>query len=138
MTGGPILFAYDGSDPASAAIRAAGRQLRPGASGIVLTVWEPLGDDSAPTDLEAEMASDAERVAREGAELARAAGFAVEPIVRGGEKIWRDIVAVADETAASLLVLGSHGRSGIARALIGSVVAGVIHHTTRPVLVVRL
>jgi hypothetical protein len=36
---GPVLFAYDGSDQAKAAIREAGQQLSPGRKAIVLTVW---------------------------------------------------------------------------------------------------
>jgi hypothetical protein len=39
----PVLFAYDGSDQAKAAIEVAGQQLSPGRKAIVLTVWQPLG-----------------------------------------------------------------------------------------------
>src|SRR4051812_8159797 len=111
----PILFAYDGSEPAKASIREAGRQLRRGRPGIVVTIWPLLGDRPRPQDLEAE----AERIAHEGAALAQAAGFDVQPLTRGGEKVWSDIIAVADEQDASLVVLGSHSRNGIARALLG-------------------
>ncbi len=38
---------------------------------------------------------------------------------------------------ASLLVVGSHGRKGLARALIGSVAEAVVRHSEIPVLVVR-
>ena len=38
----PILFAYDGSDQAKAAIREAANQLASGRKGIVLTVWQPF------------------------------------------------------------------------------------------------
>jgi nucleotide-binding universal stress UspA family protein len=130
---GPILFAYDGSEPAKASIREAGRQLCGGRSGIVVTIWPLLGDRPRPEDLEAE----AERIAREGAALASAAGFAVQPLARGGEKVWSDIVAVADEHDASLVVLGSHSRNRIARAFLGSVATAVARYGSRPILVVH-
>ena len=38
---GPVVFAYDGSDLAKAAIAEAGRQLRPSRQALVLTVWQP-------------------------------------------------------------------------------------------------
>ena len=37
-----MLFAYDGSEHAKAAIEQAGEQLRTGRDALVLTVWEPL------------------------------------------------------------------------------------------------
>ena len=47
------------------------------------------------------------------------------------------IVAYADELDATAIVLGSRGRSTLAATLLGSVSTGVLHHTTRPVLVAR-
>ena len=49
-----------------------------------------------------------------------------------------DIVQTAHKTKADLIVLGSHGRSAIAAAVLGSVSYGIIHKDTSiPVLVVR-
>jgi nucleotide-binding universal stress UspA family protein len=141
--GGPILFAYDGSEPAKAAIREAGRQLRSGRDAIVITVWQPLaavpfaGPGPMPMDLEADIETEATRVADEGAHLAGAAGFAASAVARSGDPVWSDIVGAADEHDASLVVLGSHGRSAIARAFMGSVADAVARHTTRPVLIVH-
>lgn len=47
------------------------------------------------------------------------------------------IVARAQEWAATLVVMASHGRSGVARALLGSVAGAVIRRSGVPVLVVR-
>lgn len=48
-----------------------------------------------------------------------------------------EIVRVADENAVDLIVLGSHGRHGLA-LLLGSTSSGVLHHANCDVLAVRL
>jgi universal stress protein A len=48
-----------------------------------------------------------------------------------------DIVKAAREWPADLIVIGSHGRSGLQRALLGSVAEAVTRHAPCPVLVVR-
>lgn len=47
------------------------------------------------------------------------------------------IVQSAKEVGADLIVLGSHGRSGIARLMLGSVADRVVHESTIPVLITR-
>jgi uncharacterized protein YeaO (DUF488 family) len=49
----------------------------------------------------------------------------------------REIVNLAEEIGAGLIVLGSRGRGGIRRALMGSVSDSVVRHAHCPVLVVR-
>jgi nucleotide-binding universal stress UspA family protein len=48
-----------------------------------------------------------------------------------------EIAKAAKEWPADLIVIGSHGRSGVKRALLGSVAEGVMRHAPCPVLVVR-
>jgi nucleotide-binding universal stress UspA family protein len=48
-----------------------------------------------------------------------------------------EIVVVAGEIDAGLIVMGSTGQGGIRRALLGSVSESVIKHAHCPVLVVR-
>ena len=148
-SGGPVLIAYDGSDWAKAAIDEAADQLRPGRKAIVLTVWEPLetipflGVGGAPLDQNAfeAMVADTEggagKVAAEGAERGRSAGLDASPLVETGDPVWRRIVDVAEERDASLVVLGSQGRSGISYVLLGSVAAAVAQHTKRSVMIVH-
>ena len=138
-----VLFAYDGSDAAKASIREAARQLGAGRQAIVLSVWQPLralafsGVATVPRDFEAGFESQAADVAREGAELARSVGFAATPATEVGEPIWRAIVEAADAHDAGIVVLGSHGRTGIGFVLMGSVAAAVARHTERPVMIVH-
>lgn len=49
-----------------------------------------------------------------------------------------EIQTVAGRVGADVIVIGTHGRSGIARALLGSVAARVMHHSTVPVVSVRI
>jgi nucleotide-binding universal stress UspA family protein len=56
-------------------------------------------------------------------------------IVDGGHA-GEAIVAAAERLHADSITLGSHGRSGVARALVGSVADTVMRHARRPVLVV--
>jgi nucleotide-binding universal stress UspA family protein len=50
---------------------------------------------------------------------------------------WRTIVSRAQECAADLIVVGTHGHSGIKHVLLGSVAERVVRHAHCPVLAVR-
>jgi len=56
--------------------------------------------------------------------------------VREGEA-YRVITNLARENKADIIVMGSHGRTGLRRLLMGSVTAKVIGHSPCPVLVVK-
>jgi universal stress protein A len=58
------------------------------------------------------------------------------PLVKGG-KPWEVIVSVASRTSADLIVMGTHGHTGLKHALIGSVAERVVRHAPCPVLTVR-
>jgi nucleotide-binding universal stress UspA family protein len=139
---GPVVFAYDGSDLAKLAIDEAGRQLAPGRDAIALTVWQPFNIGFIPStgvDFDAaqvlEVKRAAERTAQEGASLAEDVGFRAKALAVEGAPSWKLIVDLADEHEAGLIVLGSHGRSGIADVLVGSVAAAVASHSRRSVLI---
>jgi nucleotide-binding universal stress UspA family protein len=141
---GPVLFAYDGSDLAGNAITEAGRQLQAGRDALVLTVWEPFNVgflpvagvefDAAGVD---EVRAAAEKTAAHGASLAEAAGFRARGMAAEAAPTWKGIIDAADEHDASLIVLGSHGRSGLTGLVVGSVAGAVAAHSRRSVLIVH-
>jgi nucleotide-binding universal stress UspA family protein len=151
MSQGPVLFAYDGSAHARAAIERAGTVLQPGPA-VVATAWTSF-EDAAPAALMAlpkDMVGEAvgtldeanretaEQLAAEGAELARKAGFDAQArAVRSRGPFFAALLEAADELDASAIVAGSRCRSALAAAVLGSVSTGLLHHTGRPVLVVR-
>lgn len=51
---------------------------------------------------------------------------------------WVGITRLAAEVEASFVIVGTHGRYGVARWLLGSVAEGVVRHATCPVLVMPL
>jgi nucleotide-binding universal stress UspA family protein len=79
----------------------------------------------------------AESTAAEGARLAADAGFAAEPLTVTGSPTWRRIIDVAEERGAGLVVIGSQGRTGLSRAVLGSVAAAVAQHSDGSVLIVH-
>lgn len=91
----------------------------------VLPVAVANADDSAAS--KASLASRVERAA--------ASGVAVSSRVVAGEPA-AALNDAAKERNAFLLVVGSHGSSGLAHVLLGSVAERVVRHATVPVLVV--
>jgi nucleotide-binding universal stress UspA family protein len=152
--GAPVLVAYDGSELARAAVRHAA-ELFAGRPAVLATVWEPglaalpggpeaLGVSAIPPDLATVDAVDrAERelasaVAADGGELARSLGLAAEPQAVPDEVDVADtLLEMARERSAAVVVVGSHGISGLRSRLLGGVSRKLIEHCDRPVLVIR-
>jgi nucleotide-binding universal stress UspA family protein len=141
---GPVVFAYDGSELAKLAIEEAGRQLGPGRDALVLTVWQPFDVGFVPAVALrvnaaeiADVRDAAEQTAADGASLAKAAGFNARGREAKAAPTWKGIVHTAEEHDASLIVLGSHGRTGLAGVLLGSVAEAVAAHSRRSVLIVH-
>jgi nucleotide-binding universal stress UspA family protein len=77
---------------------------------------------------------EAARAALEAAVAPRRSGRVVlETVLREGDA-WEEIQRLADEMDADLIVIGTHGRHGLARALLGSVAEHVMRTSHRPVL----
>jgi nucleotide-binding universal stress UspA family protein len=98
------------------------------ASFSMETAWEGIGD-MLRDEGEAAVAAIRER--------AGAAGVPVETAVLEGSPS-REIVRYAEEQDCDLVVMGTHGRGGIDRLLLGSVAERVVRASEVPVLTVRV
>jgi nucleotide-binding universal stress UspA family protein len=138
-----ILVPLDGSVLSERAIPHARKIASDKGSEIVLVraVANPLTrlPESGIPDESAFMESLLEDSRRYLAEIAgsmNASGLKVRCEVREGEP--EDVIlAVAREEDADLIVMGTHGRSGISLLIMGSVAEKVMHATSRPVLFVK-
>ena len=144
------LVAYDFSDHAKLAFDRAREQLSAlGGGRIVLVHVHAPASDGVGIDIgtigpgfaarEDAICQEAERnLAALVASLSPAAGgpISYEPRVVTG-RIADQIVALGHEVAAEQLVVGSHGRRGFERFLIGSVAERVLRLANGPVLIVK-
>jgi nucleotide-binding universal stress UspA family protein len=139
-----VLLAYDGCDLAGFAIEQAGLQLAPRREALVVCVWQtgdvgflPAGGRQLKAAQATEVRSAAEETAAHGASLAEKAGFRARSLAVEAAPTWKGIVAAAEEHEASLIVLGSHRRTGLAGHLLGSVAGAVVAHSERSALIVH-
>ena len=83
-----------------------------------------------------ELLEEARKVAARASDALQRSGLMVETVVREGDPR-TEIVAEAEKFQADLVVLGSKGRSGVARWLMGSVAEYVVRHAPCSVEVAR-
>jgi universal stress protein A len=83
-------------------------------------------------NLRQELANNLDKLAQE----IRAQGAKVDPIMREGTP-YIEIPKAVEQVAADLIVLGTHGRTGIVHVLMGSVAEHVVRKSPCPVLTVR-
>jgi nucleotide-binding universal stress UspA family protein len=124
MTVTELLFPTDFSEVSTEAGRVAGELARGfGARLHIVHVVPPVTD---PADR-------AERLGRLASSLG--AGLQVETaLLTGG--VARQIVDYARQKRVGLIVLGTHGRTGVSRAILGSVAEAVVRLAPCPVLTV--
>ena len=68
---------------------------------------------------------------------AETSGVPVSTVTVTADQPWRAIIATARSKKCDLIVMASHGRSGLSALLLGSETAKVLTHTKVPVLVCR-
>ena len=68
---------------------------------------------------------------------AKAAGIACDALHESDSAAWHAIIETAARAGCDVIVMGSHGRGGLASLIMGSQTRKVLHHTNLPVLVVR-
>jgi nucleotide-binding universal stress UspA family protein len=141
-----ILVATDGSDISTRAVEHGAKLASAiGAKLLILTVTEPfhvfsLGVDQLEytrPEYEKHMLQRAQQILAAAGNLATKAGANSEALHRSGDNTYAVILEVASEKNMELIVLGSHGRSGVSAVLLGSVTMKVLAQTTKPVLIVR-
>jgi nucleotide-binding universal stress UspA family protein len=86
---------------------------------------------------EALAAAGAKRILDKAAEAAKAEGVTCKGIHVKDRHPAEGIVEAAIDVGADLIVMGSHGRRGVDRLLIGSQANEVVTHSKVPVLIVR-
>jgi nucleotide-binding universal stress UspA family protein len=149
---GRIVVGVDGSDGSREALRwAAGEARSRGSSLEVLYTYE-RGSVGSPYVYDETMGVEVWQQAREEVEAAtRHAAIRAQALVDGmvGELTGVEVEAIAIESQhpaealversrdADLLVVGSRGRGGFKRLLLGSVSQQCAHHAECPVVIVR-
>ena len=80
-----------------------------------------------------------EKVLEHAMETVRQAGLSAETdlLESNGQRVENLIVAEAGRWMADLIVIGTHGRSGVSRLLFGSVAEGVVRGAHTPILLIR-
>lgn len=148
-----LLVAVDGSSASHAALGAIKIQPWPADCQIrVLSVAEPVYPPPPPApgapdavypypspgmpSMSQQMLEQARQVAESAANELRSLGCAVQAIAVAGDPR-ETIVDQAAEWGADRIVVGSHGRTGLKRLLLGSVAESVVRHAPCSVEVAR-
>jgi nucleotide-binding universal stress UspA family protein len=138
-----IVVPTDFSPTSAAALERAKEFARKLGEGIALVhvvdqgfyYVSPLGVPPVPptyvSELEQKVLEHVEGIAAS----VRAAGIACTAVVRRGQAA-PEILSFLDEARPSLVIMGTHGRTGVAHALLGSVTERVMQRAKCPVLVV--
>ena len=133
-----ILVATDGSENSAAAVRHAVAVAKE--HGAVLAAVSVVNTDEEMMALAPEhiqyLADQAGNNLQKVTDLCAEEGVAVETFVREGEP-HEQITGVAGEIGASLVVMGTHGRKGLSRLLMGSVTERTIGYAQCPVLIIH-
>lgn len=140
-----ILVPIDGSATAHLAVeKAIGLAKTFGSRVTAIFVIDPypftgVGTDFAYGQAEYLNAATAEANAaiKDAKTAFEAAGVSADTSVVEAHAAWRGVVQAAESLQADLIVMGSHGRSGLEKLVLGSVTQAVLSHTRLPVLVVR-
>lgn len=137
-----VLVATDFSEQATRAVeRAVDLAQHYGAVLHVVHVWEipvtaygPMGVTTI--DLSTPIEEAAKSLLDTAIAGLRARGIQVESTLTQGVA-WDGVVSLAERIGADLIIVGTHGRTGVRRVLMGSVAERVVRHAACSVLTVR-
>ncbi|MBI5436074.1 MAG: universal stress protein [Nitrosomonadales bacterium] len=142
-----ILVAVDGSHTAELALQEAIKlakehqaQLRivHAVDNVTLNLGAEIPN---PSEISDAMIKSGQEILRKAGDMARVAGIQVGTRLIEtdtlGQRIPEMIAADAEAWSADLIVICTHGRSGLSHLFLGSVAEGVVRVATKPVLLIR-
>jgi len=98
--------------------------------------YSGLADPMPIADMSEQLEDSAERELPRLTDCEELKGLEVEEVIVHGDAA-AEIVRVAGEQEADLIVISSHGRTGLGRMIFGSTAEAVVRHASCPVLVVK-
>ena len=145
-----ILVAVDGSETSNLALREAIKLAKDQKAKLRLihvvdeTPAYLMMDAEAPylvADLQKALQTVGQKVLSTCADVVREAGIEADTTLKTakaiGQRIYEEIEEEATRWPADLIVIGTHGRRGFRRLILGSVAEGVTRIATKPVLLIR-
>lgn len=142
-----ILVAVDGSDTAKQALREATRLAKDQRAELrlihvideTLITWDESGTMGETATLLEALRKAGQTIADKALAQMREAGLKAQVVLPEtfGERVASVIAEEARRWPADLIVIGTHGRRGVDRLLLGSVAEGVVRLSAKPVLLVR-
>lgn len=141
-----ILVAIDGSETAQHALKAAIRLAKVQQSELLIVhvineISMSLPEGGYIPDAQEAFREAGREILSQAESDARKVGVTAETILLEIDKLGQNaadmIVAEAENRGADLIVVGSHGRRGIRRLLLGSIAESVMRIASSPVLLIR-
>jgi len=138
-----ILVPLDGSELAKKALGQAEKLAKLFDSEIILLQVVPFMPIYGAPELVTPLIVDekhkesAERYLTNLAEELKAKGHKVSATVKTGQQVATEIIDFAKANGVDLIVMNTHGRSGISRWFLGSVTLKVLTRAETPILLVR-
>jgi nucleotide-binding universal stress UspA family protein len=96
----------------------------------------PDGILVASADVSAQLQASSQKQLTKTIDARKDRGVPITPVLRMGSP-WEEVATVAAEVGAGLIVVGTHGRRGLSRALLGSVAERLLRTSALPVLVIH-
>ncbi len=97
--------------------------------------WEPTADDTSKA-FEYKPVEQAEKHMASFLSAKNLGGVRCEYLVRRGPSVWEELCRIIQDKAIDMVVLGTHGRGGIGKLLVGSVAEEVFRKAPCPVLTI--
>jgi nucleotide-binding universal stress UspA family protein len=105
--------------------------------GMGLGTVDPFLNSNQFEEVEAALTEEATNTLNTAAATLTAAGVKVDTVILQSHPA-DGILNYADEKGIDLIVMSTHGRTGLARLVFGSVAESVLRHATCPVLLIRV